>query len=241
MIVRYDSRVVGIRNSVSSSLVGQSVDVNAIFINRIISRMFDKCRILDIGTGNGFVLSEILRSYKEHSLLFGVDISSEMVEIAQKNLGEAAVVLEADNNCLPFEGETFDIVTAKNVTRFSSHEVFRVLKSDGYFVFREYGFGKGLLELANIFKGRLLRSRSDDHYTRSLIDAGFSIVSVEKFEVIRKYRDAECVIKIVQSFPFIENYSSSDELLIREIVGHGEVVITSDPFIIVSRKCAEGE
>ncbi len=236
----YDSKVIDIRNSVASSLVVQSIDVNAIFIDRIVSRMFAKCSVLDIGTGNGFVLSEVLKVYIEPCQLFGVDKSFDMVKLAKNNLGEAAIISEADNSYLPFGDETFDIVTAKNVTRFSSSEVFRVLKSGGYFIFREYGAGKGLLELANIFKERLLRSRSYDFYTKSLADSGFSVVSVETFEVVRRYRDVECVINIVQSFPFIENYSYSDEICIRELFGDDEVSITSDPFIIIARKFTEG-
>lgn len=238
--MRYDSRVIGIRNSVASSLIEQSVDVNDLFIDKIGSIMFEGCTILDIGTGNGFVLSEILRVSKDPCSLFGVDKSSDMVEAAHKNLGRAAVIMEADNNCLPFEGETFNIVTAKNVTQFSSSEVFRVLKPGGFFILREYGFGKGLLELANIFKDRLLRSRNPAYYTTLLVGSGFNMVSVEEFEVIRKYKDVECIIDIVQSFPFIENFSRSDELLIRETIGQGEVTVTSDPFIIVAQKSTKG-
>ena len=81
-------------------------------------------RILDIGTGNGFVLKQIQENSDIRSTLTGVDNSSEMVITARENLGENATILEGDNNNLPFADNFFDIVTAKNVTRYNSDELY---------------------------------------------------------------------------------------------------------------------
>ena len=165
----------------------------------------------------------------------GVDNSSEMVITARENLGESATIIEGDNNNLPFADNSFDIVTAKNVTRYNSDELYRILKDGGYFVFREYGPSKGLVEIANLFRDRLIRSRQIEYYSTKLEKSGFEIVSIEQYEVHRQYQSVQEIINITKSFPFIEGYSKKDEETISESL-NGNCNITSDPFILVAKK-----
>lgn len=231
----YDEKVVNIRNTSITVPVKQTHDINSLFVRKIISLMREGCKILDIGTGNGFVLKQIQENSYIRSTLTGVDNSSEMVITARKNLGEGATILEGDNNNLPFADNSFDIVTAKNVTRYNTDELYRVLKGGGYFVFREYGPNKGLVEIANLFRDRLIRSRQVEYYSTKLEKSGFEIVSIELYKVHRKYQSVQEIINITKSFPFIEDYSEKDEELIRESL-NGNCNITSDPFILVAKK-----
>lgn len=231
----YDEKVVNIRNTSITAPVKQTHDINSLFVRKIISLMKEGCKILDIGTGNGFVLKQIREKSDIKSTLTGVDNSSEMVITARKNLRESATILEGDNNNLPFADNSFDIVTAKNVTRYNSDELYRVLKDGGYFVFREYGKSKGLVEIANLFRDRLIRSRQVEYYSTKLERSGFEIVSIEQYEVHRKYQSVQEIINITKSFPIIEDYSEKDEELIRESL-NGNCNITSDPFILVAKK-----
>lgn len=231
----YDEKVVNIRNTSITTPVKQTYDINSLFVRKIISYMKDGCKILDIGTGNGFVLKQINENSNIKSTLTGVDNSREMVSTARENLGEIATILEGDNNNLPFANNSFDIVTAKNVTRYNSDELYRVLKNGGYFVFREYGPSKGLIEIANLFKDRLIRSRQVEYYSTKLEKSGFDIVSIEQYKVHRKYQSVQEIINITKSFPLIEGYSEKDEELIRESL-NGNCNITSDPFILVAKK-----
>lgn len=231
----YDKEIIDIRDSVTTSLVEQTMDINDLFIQKIISLIGQHDKIVDIGTGNGFVLSQILKSTDIKCSLIGIDNSIDMVTVARNNLVNNAVILQADNYLLPFEDKTIDIITAKNVTNFSPFEIFRVLKPDGYFIFREYGPGKGLLEIAEMFKGRLIGSCNEYYYTELLIYAGLRIVSFEKYQVTRRYKDIQALINITKSYPFVKNYSSIDENQIREKFGH-DIVVTSDPFILVAQK-----
>lgn len=232
----YDEKVVNIRNTSITAPVEQTCDINGLFVRKIISLMRKEgCEILDIGTGNGFVLKQIQENSDIRSTLTGVDNSSEMVITARENLGESASILKGDNNNLPFADNSFDIVTAKNVTRYNSDELYRVLKDGGYFVFREYGPSKGLVEISNLFRDRLIRSRQVEYYSTKLEKSGFEIVSIEQYEVHRKYQSVQEIIDITKSFPFIEDYSEKDEELIRESL-NGNCNITSDPFILVAKK-----
>lgn len=231
----YDEKVVNIRNASITAPVKQTYDINSLFVQKIISFMREGCKILDIGTGNGFVLKQIQENSDIKSVLIGVDNSSEMVITARKNLRESATILEGDNNSIPFADNSFDIVTAKNVTKYNSDELYRILKDRGYFVFREYGPSKGLVEIANLFKDRLIRSRQVEYYSTKLEKSGFEIVSIDQYEVHRKYQSVQEIINITKSFPFIEGYSEKDEETIRKNL-NGNCNITSDPFILVAKK-----
>ena len=231
----YNEKVVNIRNTSITAPVKQTCDINSLFVRKIISFMKEGSKILDIGTGNGFVLKQIQENSDIKSTLKGVDNSREMVITARENLGGSTVILEGDNNNLPFADNSFDIVTAKNVTRYNSDELYRVLKNGGYFVFREYGPSKGMVEIANLFKDRLIRSRQIEYYSTKLEKSGFEIVSLEQYEVHRQYQSVQEIINITKSFPFIECYSEKDEEIIRENL-NGNCNITSDPFILVAKK-----
>ena len=144
--------------------------------------------------------------------------------------------LLADNNNLPFRDGHFSTVTAKNVTRFSAEEFARVLQVGGLFVFREYGPGKGLVEISKLFPDRLIRSRELDYYVTQLNKSGFESINVERFTIQRQYAQEE-LLKIVQMFPFIENMDDSDLEKIKYLFRGKEFIkVTSDPFILTARR-----
>jgi ubiquinone/menaquinone biosynthesis C-methylase UbiE len=105
-----------------------------------VSSKLDSGRILDIGTGPGMVPLEIARKSKGLEI-HAIDISHEMVEIANKNarragLSERARFQYGSAEKIPFEKDYFDLV----ITTLSFHhwakpedclkEVSRVLKEN---------------------------------------------------------------------------------------------------------------
>lgn len=192
-------------------------------------------KILDIGTGNGYILMEIANRFPDAYVLFGIDSSPDMLKKAESLGGDISYKL-ADNYNLPFEDGCFSTVTAKNVTRFSPTEVFRILEENGLLVFREYGEGKGLAEIAELFPGRLIRSRNPNYYVSQLKEAGFEEINLEKYFLKKTYTPNE-LLHIVQMFPFIENLDTSDIDMLRRYFGNNKSVeITSDPFILTARR-----
>lgn len=231
----YDETTLAARTKTESITPRQNVDINDIFFKTISQYLKDADSLLDIGTGNGFVLSEIVRRNPQLKLkLCGVDNSAEMVMLAKKNLMDLANIEIADAGYLPFGQKSFDVVTAKNVTRINAEEAYRVLKPGGIFVFREYGPGKGLCEIASLFPGRIIRQREPQFYIDNFIKAGFSVVNFKTYEAIRHYDSPKDLVTIAKSFPFIENFSESDAKLIIRTCHNANV--TSDPFILICRK-----
>ena len=90
-------------------------------------------RILDVGTGTGEAALFLAREYPRASVR-GVDFSEEMIKRAQKKIGldpDGRVAFRvADASSLPFEADSFDLVTQVNVPPFFS-EIARVLRPGG--------------------------------------------------------------------------------------------------------------
>lgn len=230
----YDDKVVAKREDVNKLSYGSS-DMNELFVKKIMENIEKGSKVLDIGTGNGFVLRILQKKIDFDVGLVGMDNSPQMIEECKKLQGVEAIL--ASNYAIPFPAESFDIVTAKNVTRFSAKEIFRVLKPNGKFIFREYGKGKGLCEISELFAERLIRARDCSYYVRKLSLAGFLKFSIEKFEITRVYENIQDVIDIMNSFPYIKDFSVEDEDVVREYFqGKVNCTITSDPFIIIGGK-----
>jgi len=229
----YDENRANLRSSLLGSLPN-SGDFNELFF-RTIQQYFEGSRLLDVGTGNGYVISELLK----RKLLpvispWGIDFSQNMIDKARKNLGGNASLVLGDNFDLPFAENSFDIVTAKNVTRISFEEIFKVLKEEGYFVFREYGPKRGMGGVVDLFPERIIRPRDLSFYVEAIAAAGLEIVSKQAYEFRREYRKAD-VLKLVEAFPLVEGYSPEDRKLLENRLDPS-VSIVSDPLLIVARR-----
>jgi ubiquinone/menaquinone biosynthesis C-methylase UbiE len=92
--------------------------------------------VLDIGCGTG-ALMMLIHDGKKDAKLFGVDISEEMIKVAQAKLRNAADLTVSESEKLPFESGSFDLV----LCTFSFHhhpnptvvfrEMYRVLSPEG--------------------------------------------------------------------------------------------------------------
>jgi SAM-dependent methyltransferase len=91
-------------------------------------------RALDIGTGLGDAALLLAREFP-HARVRGVDLSEEMIRRAQARIGldpEGRVAFKvADAANLPYEEDSFDLVTQLNVPPFFA-EIARVLRPGGF-------------------------------------------------------------------------------------------------------------
>jgi ubiquinone/menaquinone biosynthesis C-methylase UbiE len=93
-------------------------------------------RAIDVGTGIGDGALLVAREFP-HARVRGIDISEEMVRRAQARIGldpEGRVAFKvADANGLPYEDESFDLITLLNMPPFFA-EIARVLRPGGFAV-----------------------------------------------------------------------------------------------------------
>ncbi len=110
--------------------------------------------ILDVGCGGGFLSNALgLHNYK----VTGVDMSVESLNVAKRHDATNTVTyLEADAYKLPFENESFDVVTAMDFLEHVEHpdqvvkEISRILKPNGIFIF--HTFNRNILAYIVVIK-----------------------------------------------------------------------------------------
>lgn len=94
---------------------------------------------LDIGCGTGWAVCYAASRVKNKGKFYGIDISSKMIEKAEKNCGgcENIYFYKADAAALPFESDFFDFIICTNSFHHYFNpskvlnEVYRVLKLGG--------------------------------------------------------------------------------------------------------------
>ena len=200
-------------------------------------KQIKKIKILDLGTGTGYVPKILCKTSKAKFNIIGIDNSSEMLEIAKKTFQDCRIKYKlADNYKLPFKDKSFDIVTNKLTTRFSAKEIKRVLKEGGYFIFKEYGQYKGFKEIFNIFKKRYVKSKKAMDYYELFHKYNFQEISLKTFLIKRRYKHDE-IEDIFTMANLINNFNEKDIIKIKEKLSKKSIVkITSDPFIIYAKR-----
>ncbi len=110
-------------------------------------------KVLDVGSGNGYVLS---RYAQEGADVFGIDLTSAAVKLCQQRfelLGLHGDFRVANAEQLPFEDESFDCVCSMGVLHHTPNtaaavgEIFRVLKPGGRLIVMFYHRNSALYRL----------------------------------------------------------------------------------------------
>lgn len=94
-------------------------------------------RLLDVGTGPGYLLREIYKFNPEIEL-YGLDISNSMIEQASRNLADIKIDLQCGNiRVTNYKNDHFDLVTCSGSFYLwdnpieSLEEIYRILKLGG--------------------------------------------------------------------------------------------------------------
>jgi ubiquinone/menaquinone biosynthesis C-methylase UbiE len=113
----------------------------------------DNQAFLEVGCGSGLVTRYLAKKYKAD--VTGIDIDSQMIELARKDVDGALNLryLEADAADLPFRDGSFDVVLSFGVLHHIQNwlgalkEVKRVLKTGGYFVYADIVYSERITRM----------------------------------------------------------------------------------------------
>ena len=158
--------------------------------------------VLDLGSGGGLDVLLSARRVAPGGTAFGVDMTPEMLELAERNKAEAGIdnaeFLLGSIEDVPLPDAAVDVVISNCVVNLSTdkdavlREAFRVLRPGGRFAVSDIVLLRPLpaelMGLVGLWTGCIAGALVDTEYTERLAAAGFAGASVE---VTRRYRRDE--------------------------------------------------
>ncbi len=130
--------------------------------------------LLDIGCGTGYLIDMLSKNHKAEYT--GLDLSPKMIKEANKKKIKNATFVEGRSDDLPFEDNTFDIVTCSQSfhhypeTDKPLKEALRVLKPGGLYIISDTGVGPF----------RMLGVKIDDFIYRHFSNSGDCNISYKE-------------------------------------------------------------
>lgn len=159
--------------------------------------------VLDLGSGGGIDVLLSARRVGPNGFAYGLDMTDEMLTLARRNAAERGVpnvaFLKGQMEDLPLPDDSLDVVISNCVINLSAdkprvlREAFRVLRPGGRFAVSDVvvqgRLPPALRESTDLWAGCIAGALEEDTYTRLLVEAGFTEVSVE----VTRVHDAETV------------------------------------------------
>ncbi|MFI0433348.1 MAG: arsenite methyltransferase [Candidatus Nanopelagicales bacterium] len=156
--------------------------------------------VLDLGSGGGIDVMLSARRVAPGGMAYGLDMTPEMLEIAQANKVRAGVdnveFLLGSIEDIPLPDASVDVIISNCVVNLSPdkdrvfRESFRVLAPGGRFAISDMVLARPLPpELAHVvglWTGCIAGALTEDQVVAGLMNAGFEDISVEPTNVLRR-------------------------------------------------------
>lgn len=188
--------------------------------------------VLDIGSGPGFLASELAAATGPTGKVVGVDISPQMVERAAANTTQSWVSFEvADATALPFEDHCFDVVVSTQVAEYVPDidafcsEFFRVLKPGGRGLVLATDWDavcwhsehpERMERVLKAFAPHCADSRLPRTLAARIRDSGLTVDDVSYFPIVNVDRYDGCYSAMI--IPFITSYVSAQNSVPLEVL-----------------------
>jgi SAM-dependent methyltransferase len=211
-------------------------------------RMAGATRLVDLQTGGGEVLAEMLeRAPARPRVVAATEGWPANLPLARRHLRPfgADVVAVADDAYLPFASGSVDLVISRHPTRVRWPEVARILSPGGSYLAQHVGAGS-LGELTDFLMGPqpVGRSRHPEHVAGRAEAAGLRVVDLRSEALRTEFGDLAAVVaflrKVVWIVPDFTSAGYYEQLaaLHERIRAEGAFVAYSQRFLIEARKPA---
>jgi hypothetical protein len=202
--------------------------------------------LLDVQTGGGEVLSEVLRRSRRRPTWIGATESwPPNVAIARRNLEPfGARVFDVDDTAdLPCESGSLDLVVARHPVTIRCGDVARVLASGGTYFAQHVGPGSNAA-LTNILMGqqRMSDTRSGGRAVAEATAAGLELVDLQSASLRVVFYDIGAVVCFLRKVPWtvpsftVTNYHEQLRELHDLIESEGQFVSHATRFLIELRQ-----
>ena len=198
--------------------------------------------LLDMGTGGGEFLLTLGHPYVRTAVTEAYPPNVSLCQKKLKSLG-ITVASVTEDNCLPFEDGSFDMVINRHES-FDPSEVYRILKPGGRFITQQVG-GRNDADLSRrLIEG--FQPQFPDHTLENNVEAlracGFEILQAVQHTSPLRFLDVGAVVyfaKIIEwEFPGFSVDTCFDKLcgLQTELEETGYVEATEERFLIDTAK-----
>ena len=156
--------------------------------------------VLDCGCGTGPMIQILHEKYPDKHYV-GLDLTPEMVRVAQAKQLSNTEFLVGDSENLPFAEETFDAVICTNSFHHYPHPqkffdgAYRVLRSGGRLILRDYTSSNFVvwlmnhleMPLANLIGHGDVKIYKSTEFVAMAEKAGFTVLTMEKQKAFRAH------------------------------------------------------
>ncbi len=149
-----------------------------------------KIKILDVGCGTGEFAMK-LKSYKKDAVVYGLDISTDMIRTAKAKFTGEIDFRIGDVEHMPYEDNCFDYLTCSHSFHHYPHkkravsEMFRILKNKGKIMIidgcKDSLLGRVIFDVIVAAHEKDVHHLHSSQFTRILEDGGFRHITQEIF------------------------------------------------------------
>ena len=216
------------------------------YVHLLAQRLQDAHCSLDLDTGGGEVLAEALASAESKpAQIQATESWPPNVKLARQSLHPygGTVIESATDGSLPFDSESFDLVTSRHPIKTQWIEIARVLQRNGAYLAQHVGAGSNR-ELTDFFLGpqQIGTARSPERAVREAVEAGLTIIDLRHESLRASFFDVGAVVyflrKVVWTVPefSVELYIDKLRDLHQWIEMHGSFDTTIERFLVQAVK-----
>ena len=208
-------------------------------------------RILDVATGTGAFIVELVDGFRSYRDAIGIDISPKLVQTATANANQDGICFEVmDAEHLAFKDDTFDTVAIRHSLHHLQRvdavltEMIRVLKPGGLFIAREVVQDK---------KGKTPNPHTELHHWFAEIDRAHGISHNETFawneiaDMVRKLglrgieiHEVATPISPSEHSKIVDSFATKCDIYLDRIKGNPKFKKLSKKGIKLKKTCLNG-